>query len=122
MSYIVVPIPAEIARIPGKAHGVWRYDNGVLVSRSFEPAGGEERWHMAVSHPARYPAWDEIKAAAREFLPADGFYVLCFPPERLWLNLHPHCFHLWETRDRWLIEQMIVDGGERLEGGLIITR
>ena len=113
MKLLAVPIPLGIAALPGRAHGMWKCGN-ILVSRACEEADGDARWHMAISHRARYPTWDEIKTAARELLPHDRFYVMCFPPEKLWLNVHRNCFHLWETKDAWLVRQMIADGEQRL--------
>lgn len=109
LNLVSIPIPPEIAATPGKAHGMWK-DGNLLVSRAQEEADGEVRWHMAISHRARYPKWDEIKEAAREVLPHECFYVMCFPPDKLWLSFHRNCFHLWETKDVWLVQQMITDG------------
>lgn len=109
MELVSIPIPPVIANTPGKAHGMWQCGN-LRVSRAQEFADDQARWHMAISHRARYPTWDEIKEAARQVLPTDVFYVMCFPPDKLWLNVHRNCFHLWETRDAWLVQQMITDG------------
>ena len=57
-----------------------------------EPHG----WHLSVSHKSRYPIWDEIKACKYAFLPEIDMYM-SLPPEGEYINLHPNCFHLWET-------------------------
>ncbi len=82
---------------------------------SHDHADGEARWHMSVSHPFRYPTWDEICRAKDAALP--GIFVsFPLPPVEYWLNIG-HVFHLWEFRDEWMREQCILDGeGARARG------
>ena len=54
-------------------------------------------WHLSISHRERYPTWDEIKEAREEFLPMDKTFAMFFPPSKEYVNIHPNCFHLWET-------------------------
>jgi hypothetical protein len=64
-------------------------------------AAGDDgyRWHMSISHPHRYPTWDEQKEARYELLPRDAYFVSILPPESDYLNHHPNCFHWLELRD-----------------------
>lgn len=55
-----------------------------------EPPG----WHMSISHPYRYPTWEEIKAARYDLIPDDVTMAMLLPPERQFVNLHQNCFHL----------------------------
>lgn len=71
----------------------------VLVAE--EPAG----WHLSISHPTRYPTWDEITAARYALVPATVDMVLHLPPPDDYVNVYAHCFHLWEHPPR--------RGGER---------
>ena len=57
------------------------------------------RWHISIAHPYRYPKWDEIKAARMKFVPHDVTMALLLPGEHEYINVHPNCFHLHETRD-----------------------
>ena len=57
------------------------------------------RWHMSISHPSRYPSWDEIRDARYKYLPENIFIIMVLPPKGNYVNVHPYCFHLWETRD-----------------------
>lgn len=62
---------------------------------------GPLRWHLSIAHPARYPTWDEMSAAREKLLPADLVFVMVFPAAwDIYVNSHPHCFHLWEAHDR----------------------
>ena len=57
------------------------------------------RWHISIAHPARYPKWDEIKAARMKYVPHNVTMALLLPGEHEYINVHPNCFHLYETRD-----------------------
>ena len=56
-------------------------------------------WHLSISHPNRYPIYDEIKAARYEFIPDEVTMAMLFPPKKEFVNVHPNCFHLWELRN-----------------------
>ena len=55
-------------------------------------------WHLSVSHPTRYPTWDEIKNIRYKYLPNKITAALLFPPKEEYVNLHTNCFHLWEVK------------------------
>lgn len=58
--------------------------------------GLEAGWHLSIAHPKRNPTYDEIKEARYKFLPDDVHMAMIFPPRREFINVHSHCFHLWE--------------------------
>ena len=66
----------------------------VLISR--DPDKGRIRWHLSISHPTRYPKWDEIKEARYKFLPDEVTMAQILPPRGEYVNVHPNCFHLHE--------------------------
>ena len=70
---------------------------GILVGR--EPTGpnAELRWHLSISHPRRYPDWNEIKAARYEFIPNEVMVAMFLPPMEEYVNLHDYCFHLHQV-------------------------
>lgn len=53
-------------------------------------------WHLSMSHPRRYPTWDEIKAVRYQLLPDEKTFGILFPPIAQYVNVHPNCFHLHE--------------------------
>jgi len=55
-------------------------------------------WHLSVSHPTRYPTWDEIKEVRYKYLPNNITVGLLFPPKEEYVNVHKNCFHLWEVK------------------------
>jgi hypothetical protein len=53
-------------------------------------------WHISVSHPLRYPKWDEIHQARYDLIPNEAYMVMILPPKEEYVNIHKNCFHLWE--------------------------
>jgi hypothetical protein len=52
--------------------------------------------HLSISHPMRYPDWDEIKSARYDLLPNGKTFAILFPPKEVYVNFHKNCFHLHE--------------------------
>lgn len=67
-------------------------------------------WHLSVSHPNRYPTWDEIYTAWYDLVPdasqIEGAIIL--PRKSEYVNLHPNCFHVWQLRDAEVPKQLIL--------------
>lgn len=57
----------------------------------------EGAWHLSISHPSRYPTWDEIKEARYRLLPDEIYMAMILPPSGEYVNVHENCFHLWEV-------------------------
>ena len=66
----------------------------LAVIVAWEPGDG---WHLSISHPTRYPTWDEIRDARYDLLPDDCTMAMLLPPRAEYVNLHPNCFHLHEV-------------------------
>ena len=74
---------------------------GFRTSEIDVPGHTPLRWHLSISHPRRYPNWDEISEAREKLLPADLAFVMLLPAAwDEYVNVHPNCFHLWECHDR----------------------
>jgi len=93
------------------AHGIdapvpKTFRSGLLMALvGFEPVvKGDLRWHISVSHRDRVPSWEEMVEAAHDLRPGVAF-VIGVPPRSWWVNVHPHCLHLWETKDLNLIAE-----------------
>lgn len=63
----------------------------MIVGRS-----NAEGWHMSISHPTRYPTWDEIAHARYSLMPPDIMVGILLPPADDYVNLHDNCFNVWE--------------------------
>jgi hypothetical protein len=95
-----LPIPPDVARLVEPGTRRFRYrECTVLVSR--DPHLG--KWHLSISHVERDPTWDEIAGARYALIPDEAYMVQVLPPRAEYLNLHEHCFHLWEVDgdERW---------------------
>jgi hypothetical protein len=55
-----------------------------------------EGWHLSISHPERYPTWDEIAKARYELVPDAVTMVMFLPPRAEYINIHNFCFQLRE--------------------------
>lgn len=82
--------------IPGARCYLSESHCGVLVSQDPTGPGNELRWHLSISHPKRYPHWDEIKDARYRFIPDQVTMAMLLPPEAEYVNMHKNCFHLHE--------------------------
>lgn len=59
----------------------------------------EGMWHLSISHPTRYPTWDEIYTARYDLCPNDIDMAIFLPRKSEYVNIHPNCFHIHEVRD-----------------------
>lgn len=96
----------------------WLLDIGALVAERYlmgectvmlarEPMGGQYRWHLSISHPARYPTWDEVKTPCYVLGHLSGVVMaqvlgLGGP----WVNVAENCFHLYELRDEAFLPEV----------------
>jgi hypothetical protein len=93
-------LPAAPGAPPVRAYRADAADGPLAAACAREPVGRDGRplWHLSVSHAARLPSWDELKAAKYQIVPEDVVMVLVFPRRAAaYVNLHPNCLHLWEA-------------------------
>jgi len=76
----------------GKAFASWGENLQVFVARE----NGE--WNLSISHPNRYPTWDEIHDARYQLLPNEITVAMILPPKKEYVNIHSNCFHLHEIK------------------------
>lgn len=95
MSFEYVGIPP----LPPECHDAREFRMGAL--KVFVSQDDDERvWHLSISHPQRYPTWDEIHRARYELIPDNVTMAMFLPPKSEYVNLHNNCFHLHETREK----------------------
>ena len=58
----------------------------------------DRQLHLSISHPRRYPSWDEIYDARYRFMPDEMSVIMYLPPKSEYVNLHSNTFHLWEDK------------------------
>jgi hypothetical protein len=88
-----------IANVDGRRYSV-------IVSRDPIPAAWDvdPRWHVSVAGESDVPKWRHLVAIAHAIRPGVCF-VVGVPPRSWWINVHPHCLHLWEVKDTFLTDQ-----------------
>lgn len=87
-------------KIDGTAAHVWiKGDVRALVGKDPHVRKGSvvHRWHLSVSCSDRYPTWEEMKDARYSLLPDDVYMAQILPPKAEYVDLHPNCFHWYET-------------------------
>lgn len=88
------PVPRETGfTLPDLEPGSKHYKAGrlqIIVSLPYQAMG----WHMSISHPERYPSWDEIVYYRYRLLPGSITMVMYLPPLDEYVNIHQNCFHL----------------------------
>lgn len=59
--------------------------------------GTELAWeHVSVSAQGRCPTWSEMCYIKDLFWDAEETVVQYHPPKSTYVNVHPHCLHLWK--------------------------
>ena len=59
----------------------------------------DNKWHLSVSHPRRYPTWREIYTAWYDLVPGAGREfegAILLPRHSEYVNVHQNCFHIWQ--------------------------
>jgi hypothetical protein len=94
--------PLDLANglVLGMANYVGPNNLTVIVTCDRTPRWGP-LLHASISHRRRDPFWDEIKAMREAFFPADIDAMMVLPQAGDYINLHEHCFHLWQTPQAW---------------------
>lgn len=54
------------------------------------------KWHLSISHKDRDPSYFDIKEARYRWIPDSATMAMIFPPAAEFVNMDPHCFHLFE--------------------------
>jgi hypothetical protein len=67
-----------------------------MLSVFLAKEGGE--WHLSISHPSRYPTWNEIHDARYSLLPNNLTMAMLLPPMEEYVNIHNNTFHLWQIK------------------------
>lgn len=55
--------------------------------------------HVSVSHKKRCPSWHEMCRIREIFFDEEDIVLQFHPPKSDYVNIHPHCLHLWRNQD-----------------------
>lgn len=92
----------ELYGMRGDEHnGVFRVFVG---GRSFNViasnGGGWEHVSVTKANGKRCPTWDEMCAIKAMFFEPDEVVMQLHPSEKDYVNIHPHCLHLWRPIEK----------------------
>ena len=58
--------------------------------------------HLSVSMPSKTPSWDQMCRMKDIFWNKDEVCVEYHPKEEDYVNMHPHCLHIWRPIEEYL--------------------
>jgi hypothetical protein len=98
-----VPVRPEVARmLAGQSLGARAWiGQGFTILASIDLTPHGDLRHVSISHKHRYPTWEEIKSVRAAFFDPDTDVMMMLPKAQDYVNVHPNCFHLWETPEGW---------------------
>lgn len=81
----------------------WRHvPTDLIVSAGVEDSA---RWgpllHASMSHSDHDPSWATIKLVRECLFPMDMDVGMILPRRADYVNIHQHCFHLWQLPQEW---------------------
>lgn len=81
----------------------WRHaPTGFIVSAGVEDT---DRWgallHASMSYHDRDPSWEDIKMVREALFPMDMDTAMILPRISDYINVHSHCFHIWQVPEHW---------------------
>lgn len=78
----------------------WEARHGLTVIASgATELDGRRWWHVSVAHPRRLPTWEELREVKDLFIGRDRKAIQVLPRQAEYVNIHPHCLHLWHCLD-----------------------
>lgn len=96
-----VPPLVERDDMPIRVEGSKYYSMGEcsvvhrIIPEGDDPFPGH---HLSISHPDRYPTWDEVAEARYRLIPDEAYMFMPLPPSEGYLNIHPYMFNLQELK------------------------
>lgn len=80
--------------LPGLAGYYYDSDSNKNLNFIFSKQMGWE--HLSVSMPSRTPTWDQMCKMKDIFWNDDETCVEYHPSKEQYVNMHPHCLHIWK--------------------------
>lgn len=79
----------------------YRCRDGMAVIASYDPSPHGLLLHLSVSYADRDPRWKDLRLLRDAFFPADVDVIQVLPRAGEYVNLHTHCFHLFQAPESW---------------------
>jgi hypothetical protein len=85
-------------------YGVWQAADKLRVIASLDRTHHGVLLHVSCSYPKRDPAWGVIKAVRYAFFPATIDVNMVLPRDGDYINVHEHCFQMWQAPEKWGVQ------------------
>lgn len=82
----------------GKAY---RCADGMVVIATFDPSPHGVLLHVSVSYAYHDPTWNDLKQLRSAFFPDNVDVIQVLPRAGEYVNVHQHCFHLYQAPEVW---------------------
>lgn len=79
----------------------WEGPKRLTVVASLDDTPHGRLLHVSLSYPTRDPDWQTIKAVRDAFYPEWVDVMMVLPKAEDYVNLHEHCFQMWQTPTTW---------------------
>lgn len=79
----------------------YRCADGMAVMASYDPTPHGLLKHVSLSYATKDPSWHDIKQVRATFFDGDTDVIQVLPREDEYVNVHAHCFHLFEAPETW---------------------
>jgi len=79
----------------------WRGPHGLSVIASLDDTLHGLLLHVSLAYPNADPSWRDIRMVRDAFYPSTVDVMMMLPAEMDYVNVHQHCFHLWQTPVGW---------------------
>jgi hypothetical protein len=97
----------ELTKQPFGAHACYSTLDGMRVMVSDDDGPHGVLRHVSVSYPKRDPRWVELQTVRAAFFDDDVDVMVMLPRRGRYVNVHPHCFHLWQTPELWRGDRLV---------------
>lgn len=79
----------------------YRCVDGMRVVASYDPTPHGLLLHVSISYAKRDPRWKDLRQVRDAFFPPDLDVIQVLPRASEYVNVHQHCFHLFQAPEVW---------------------
>lgn len=90
---------------------VYVHTDGMSVIAEVRDERDGKLWlHVSCARGDRLPSWEDLKAVKNPFIGKNATALQVLPPEAKYVNVHPHCLHLWTCLDGEVVPDFTCNG------------
>jgi hypothetical protein len=96
----ICPRGWQIVQLWGQGYCVQQIGGGLRVIIDCEEKSDGHEWlHVSVSRKSWTPTHEDMQTVKTDFIGAWRYAYAVWPPVDKYVNIHPHCLHLWARLD-----------------------